>query len=158
MVNRICFETFCQACLKNRDVDFILEMIEQHGSSLVFKINDKKQTALMYACQNLFCPEIVDLLIEAGANVFHKDSFGKDALFYAKKSKNTIAEEILLDEMGNQYRIIKNAINSLNLTDLESLVLEAAYAKNSNLMKNYNSTSEKQTLESWIWINWVILQ
>lgn len=148
MVNRVCFETFCQACLKNEDIDFVLEMLEQHGSILVLKTNDKKQTALMYASQNLFCPEIVDLLIEAGANVFHKDSLGKDALFYAKKSRNRIAEEIILMEMNNHYKIVKRAIESLNLTDLESLVLEAAYAKNSNLMKNYNSTSEKQTLES----------
>lgn len=96
---------FKSALLNNRDVGIIAEFIK-----LGAKLNEGYESALFYALGNY---DNVKFLLENGALVDYKNSFGKTALFYAVEYNNHEVAKLLIENGAN--------INQKYINDNEKL-------------------------------------
>ncbi|CAD7288832.1 hypothetical protein LMG7974_01175 [Campylobacter majalis] len=81
------------ALLYEKDTEILREILKRGAS-----INEGDENAIIYALKNI---KNVKFLINSGANVNYKNSFGKTALFYAVELKDANLVKILLENGAN---------------------------------------------------------
>lgn len=79
----------------NKDLR-IIPFLLKHGEKInAVLFEAKKQNALIYACYHKAAPEVIELLLDYGANAEHKDWDGHNALYYAEKNKKMAGTKAL---------------------------------------------------------------
>lgn len=78
-MNKAIFE-----CCKNYDLETLKRLLEE-DPDLINERNEHGETPLIYACHNwyhcpdIYNPEIIQTLIDAGSDIYAKDNSGDDA-------------------------------------------------------------------------------
>lgn len=98
------------AILENKDTQFLSVLVE-FGANL----NSGHESAIFYALKNL---ETLKFLLQNGANVNYKNSFGKTPLFYAAEFMDENLVNLLLEKGANPNALI---ISSYEKSALDSV-------------------------------------
>ncbi|WP_261791957.1 ankyrin repeat domain-containing protein [Campylobacter insulaenigrae] len=101
---------FKSALLNNKNTEIIAEFIK-----LGVKLNEGYESALFYALGNY---DNVKLLLESGAEVDYKNSFGKTPLFYAVEYSNYEVSKLLIENGANVNQKYINDNEKLSVTSV----------------------------------------
>jgi uncharacterized protein len=109
-----------------RDIARVRDLLEQ-GANVNAKDDEHEETPLMLAVK-FAGVDMVQLLVEAGADVDARDSWGRTALFYAPVSSEAFrvllragADIRVRDEEGNSI-LMRKVSESASLSDVEELL------------------------------------
>ncbi|MBX1886382.1 ankyrin repeat domain-containing protein [Campylobacter peloridis] len=103
---------FKSALLNNRESQIILEFIK-----LGVKINEGYESSLFYALDSY---DNVKVLLENGAMVDYKNSFGKTPLFYAVEYNNYAVAKLLIENNANVNQKYINDNEKLSIASIGS--------------------------------------
>lgn len=113
--------------VKHNCVEKVRDMITRYGRFFVLDFDHIGRTALHIAC-SAGHKELIELLLEQGADIEAEDLLGRTALYYAVKSRQKQAATILLKNKCNPfsktvlYRTLANDDDTLQLIILAQKV------------------------------------